>query len=336
MKSDSEAREDIRTLLADLAEIHEVIAKAWQDIFRRWDKEVRPTWQNFERSYQHLWKARPQMQIGELQVDQMMKMIITWGAKKAAGPNGWARSEWKQMTPAMVKQMRDMMTKMEETVENMTMEQLLKDPVWPAAVRTAEVALIPKEANQTPTPLDLRPITVTCLLYNLWAGTRFVEVIRWCTTWLPKSIAGGIPESRIQECVWTVLLAMEGEEEGVVTAAIDSSKFFDMIVWEVVFPMMGKVGVPDRIWKLQANFVFHPQNQTIDDQDDSEEIGVKPLSYSQSLIHSGYDSAESIATPSDSDLEDEQLCMMPASALYIQERQEKREKHVLITLSDKD
>ena len=47
---------------------------------------------------------------------------------------------------------------------------------------------------------------------------------------------------------------MEGE--GVATAAIGSSKFFDMIVWEVVFPMMGQIG-PDRVWKLQASFVFH-------------------------------------------------------------------------------
>ena len=36
------------------------------------------------------------------------------------------------------------------------------------------------------------------------------------------------------------------------------------------------------------------QNQIIDDQDDIEEIGVKPLSYSQSLIHSAYDSAEAL------------------------------------------
>ena len=66
------------------------------------------------------------------------------------------------MTPEMVKPIRDMMTKMEETLE-----QLMDDPVWPAAVSTATVALICKEANQTPTPLDFRPITVTCLLYNL-------------------------------------------------------------------------------------------------------------------------------------------------------------------------
>ena len=40
------------------------------------------------------------------------------------------------------------------------------------------------------------------------------------------------------------------------------------------------------------------------------------MSHSQSLIHSAYDSAESIATPPDSDLEDEQLRMVLASPLY--------------------
>ena len=65
-----------------------------------------------------------------------------------------------------------------------------------------------------------------------------------------------------------------------------------------------------------------PTNQIIDDQDDIEEIGVKPLSYSQSLEHSAYDSAESIATRPDSDLEDEQLRKMLASPLYIREREE--------------
>ena len=46
-----------------------------------------------------------------------------------------------------------------------------------------------------------------------------------------------------------------------------------------------------------------------------EEIGVKQSSYSQSLINSDYDSAGSIATPPDSDLEDEHLREMLASPL---------------------
>ena len=62
--------------------------------------------------------------------------------------------------------------------------------------------------------------------------------------------------------------------------------------------------------------LFNLSNPVIDDQDDIEEIGVKPLSYSKSLIHSAHDSAESIATPPDSDLEDEQLRKMLASTLY--------------------
>ena len=43
---------------------------------------------------------------------------------------------------------------------------------------------------------------------------------------------------------------------------------------------------------------------------------LEKLTYNQSLIHSTYDSAESIATHPDSDLEDEQLQMMLASPLY--------------------
>ena len=75
---------------------------------------------------------------------------------------------------------------------------------------------------------------------------------------------------------------------------------------------------PKRL-ELNKNLV-NPQNRTIDDKDDIEEIGVKPLSYSQSLIHSAYGSAENIATTPDSDLEDEPLRQMLASLLYIRER----------------
>ena len=50
MKRDDERTEEIRTLITDPEEIHEVIAKAWHDIFRRWDKEEKRTWQNIEKN----------------------------------------------------------------------------------------------------------------------------------------------------------------------------------------------------------------------------------------------------------------------------------------------
>ena len=60
------------------------------------------------------------------------------------------------------------------------------------------------------------------------------------------------------------------------------------------------------------------QSPIIGDMDEFGKFGVKSLSYNQSLIHSDYDSAESVA---DSGLEDGQLRKMPASPLYIQERE---------------
>ena len=59
------------------------------------------------------------------------------------------------------------------------------------------------------------------------------------------------------------------------------------------------------------------QSPTTQDTDEFGKVGVKSLSYNQSLIHSDYDSAENIA---DSNLEDEQLRKMLASPLYRQER----------------
>ena len=75
-----------------------------------------------------------------------------WGAKKAAGPDGWARSEWKQLTPEMVKPMRDMMSKMEETVKDKTMEQLMKDPVYGCSCADTEGG--ESDANTTGPPTD--------------------------------------------------------------------------------------------------------------------------------------------------------------------------------------
>ena len=53
-----------------------------------------------------------------------------------------------------------------------------------------------------------------------------------------------------------------------------------------------------------------------------KKLSVKRLSCSQSLVHSACDTAESIATLPDWDLEDEQLRKMLASPLYIREREE--------------
>ena len=74
--------------------------------------------------------------------------------------------------------------------------------------------------------------------------------------------------------------------------------------------------------RIELNRIrVNPQNQKTDDQDDIEEVGVKPLTCSQSLTLSAFDSTESVATPPRLDLEDEQLRKTLASPLFIRRRQ---------------
>ena len=88
--------------------------------------------------------------------------------------------------------------------------------------------------------------------------------------------------------------------------------------------------------KIEPNRVLvNPQIQRIDDQDDIEEIGVKPLSYSQSLIHSAYDSAESFATPPDSSSKTSNYGRCWLHHCKFGNERKMKDKHELITLNEK-
>ena len=67
---------------------------------------------------------------------------------------------------------------------------------------------------------------------------------------------------------------------------------------------------------------------------DNDDLCVKPLSFHRPSITSTYDSTESIAThPPESDLDDEQIPVLLASPLYLQEREKQvRTDHKFITL----
>ena len=85
--------------------------------------------------------------------------------------------------------------------------------------------------------------------------------------------------------------------------------------------------------RIELNRILvNPQNQMIDDQD--EEIGVKTLSCSQSLVQSAYDSAESIATPPTRTSKTSNYVRCWLHCFYGNERKMKG-KHELITLNEK-
>ena len=108
-----------------------------------------------------------------------------------------------------------------------------------------------------------------------------------------------------------------------------------LVVYATTFPL--------KIWRDGTSTVLHfptgseprtieinrilvnPQNRIINDRDYIEEIGLKPLSYSQSLIQLSLRFGRK-ALHTNSDLEDEQIRKMLASPLYSRERDEYEEQ----------
>ena len=71
---------------------------------------------------------------------------------------------------------------------------------------------------------------------------------------------------------------------------------------------------------VDNQIVDNQENRHLTEDDQIIEDRVKSLSYNQSFLPSTHDSAESIATPPESDFDDEQLRALLASPLYLQER----------------
>ena len=139
------------------------------------------------------------------------------GAKKTAGRDGWARSEWKQMKPGMLKPTRDMMVKMEGTVVSKTLEQLMRDLVWPVAVTTAAVALYRKKRTRCQHQSRSRAFCITSWPDAFPLLVWFV--FPFCAPFVLDSMACSLCLSlclSVGLCVFRVVFNLQAEREGIV------------------------------------------------------------------------------------------------------------------------
>ena len=107
----------------------------------------------------------------------------------------------------------------------------------------AGVSLIPK--GEGGKPLDMRPITVTSIIYRLWAGIRVRQSAAWQAQWLHKGQHGGRPGHSTSEALVGVTLAFEKailNGEPLTGIAIDLAKAFDNVPQEIMFEVLRAFG----------------------------------------------------------------------------------------------
>ncbi|KAJ9451045.1 Retrovirus-related Pol polyprotein from type-2 retrotransposable element R2DM [Diplonema papillatum] len=120
--------------------------------------------------------------------------------------------------------------------------------LWPDGVLDALVTLIPKGEGDD--PLKLRPITVSSVVYRLWASVRLQEVLVWQEQWIHESQHGFRKGHSCDDVVMDIALSIE---ESLINGtplhgiALDFAKCFDRVPQGLVLDLVEALGLHERV-----------------------------------------------------------------------------------------
>ena len=244
-------------VLTDLSEVHAALERAWAPIFARWRHGVtKPCWDHFRQKYGHLFPKCP-LELAPISADDIAAQVKRWGSQKG-GPDNWLPQEWRRLPKEAFRPLAELYSKIEE------------QRAWPDAAYFARVALLRKGEDKdvsflfscaTTTEATAaraqRPLTLAVLLYRCWSGIRFHALRAWIERWAHESVHGGRHGRQTRDIIFQLMLRIEQAQHGggcVAGTSFDAEKFFDKIVWEIVFPLLREIGAPAAFVDTLRNF----------------------------------------------------------------------------------
>ena len=236
------------TNTADLREMDELLRgqDAWGGVFRMYGEETsesEPEWEPFlERYLMHIECDVP-CEHHPLDEDSLRLTLNKMQGGKAAGWDSWQVAELKELPSELLALIAEFLNAVEELGK------------WPDVIALAMIALIPK--GQGSLPLEQRPITLTSVIYRLWAATRLREVIRWQSAWAPRRMAGYRENRGTEHLYWELCLDIErtlhrGGLDPETPASLyivnfDYSKCFDRLPRAILMQLVRRMGLPEKV-----------------------------------------------------------------------------------------
>ncbi|KAJ9456836.1 Retrovirus-related Pol polyprotein from type-1 retrotransposable element R2 [Diplonema papillatum] len=229
-------RED-GSVTADLHEMDEILRgeKAWGGVFQMYREVREPKWEDFVQRYGKYVK-RGACEDRPLTGEDLSATLKKMKARKAGGMDGWRVCELKALPVPLLDVIALALNDVEGTGS------------WPEVVAQALVVLIPK--GEGPQPLEQRPITITSVMYRLWAATRLRFVREWQESWAHPDQRGFRKKGRTQEVYWLLAAKMEAallNDEDLFAVAFDYSKCFDRIPQEIMLKLVEDMGLPPSV-----------------------------------------------------------------------------------------
>ena len=232
-------RED-GTVTANLQEMDELLMddRAWGGVFRMYDDSEEPAWTTFfDRFKEHIPEGTPCV-CEPLTADDLRTTIGKMKRKKAAGLDGWRVEELKELPLTLLEELARCLNLIEDTGN------------WPRVIARALVVLIPKGEGEE--PLKQRPITITSVMYRLWAATRLRKVATWQESWIHERQHGFRNKHGTEDLLWFLCAKMEEaliDDTPVYLASFDYQKCFDRVPQEIMFQLVERLGLPDNMMR---------------------------------------------------------------------------------------
>jgi hypothetical protein len=202
----------------------EALQVAWDPTLRIYKDTPEPPYSPFADRFAEYIERHP-MVLGDITGEELRAILAKKSAKGACGVDGWRMEELKALPVALLDGLACLLNLVENT------------GTWPRALTTALVSMIPK--GESKSPLDMRPITVTCCVYRLWACRRLQDIMDWQEAWIEGGQRGFRAGHRSEDVLME--LGMEIEDallsgEPLYGVALDFAKCFDRVPQDRLVP----------------------------------------------------------------------------------------------------
>ncbi|KAJ9447298.1 Retrovirus-related Pol polyprotein from type-2 retrotransposable element R2DM, partial [Diplonema papillatum] len=224
-------------LTANLAEVDARVRRKWDPVLRicsRMPGRRNPR-SPFLREYGDFIAQHP-CQLGPITADRLLSVARKKRVQSSCGVDGWRMREVAALPDTILEGFAAVLNEVEET------------GLWPDGVLDALVTLIPKGEGDD--PLKLRPITVSSVVYRLWASVRLQEVLVWQEQWIHESQHGFRKGHSCDDVIMDIALSIE---ESLINGtplhgiALDFAKCFDRVPQGLVLDLVEALGLHERV-----------------------------------------------------------------------------------------
>ena len=179
---------------------------------------------------------RAEQKLDTLTEDDICVVVQKFATDGAGGLDGWRPFDLKRLTKRILGLLLHLFDAIEE------------EGRWPDELCWAGISLIPK--GEGGMPLDLRPITVTPLVYRIWAAARTQQSMLWQEEWIDPGQHGARTKHSTSDALIRISLELEEsivEGTNLQGVAIDLAKAFDNVPVNITFAIIEKLGMSPRL-----------------------------------------------------------------------------------------